>query len=532
LSSLVDDEAAAPAPREKRRKGILAQSALTSVAAAGSILAGLLLDVVIAARFGAGQITDSFFVAARLPLGLVAIVMVGANQALVPRFTSWLAIKGRRSAWRLISILLTSSFLAGVALVGVVAIVAEPLMRLTAPGLSGPQLELAASTSRVMFAIVPLVVAAEIVRALLNSLYSFIAPAAMNVIMNGVAAGLVITGPADIKRIAWAYVIGAAAQLVFVSIVAFRRGFRFHASLRVRDPEIVGAYRLCVRPIAGASLNPAARVGEQLFASFLPPGAITISNYAYRLVSAVGGAVFFRSIIVTLVPRLTSAVTRKDDDETFRTVRLGMQLMLLASVPLTVFMAVLARPASQALFRRGSFDRSDATLLGITLAVYALSLVGSAVQRALLAYFFSKLDTRTPLRNTIYGVLANMAFLPLCMLPFGFHNRDAVIGIALAYSLAQYVNVAHAWARLRPALGRKLGGMWGFFARLCVVSGLSGAVMLAGYRLLDLNAPMTRQELLVRTAAVAVAGLVVLGALSAALVPTQLREIKRGRVRV
>jgi peptidoglycan biosynthesis protein MviN/MurJ (putative lipid II flippase) len=125
-----------------------------------------------------------------------------------------------------------------------------------------------------------------------------------------------------------------------------------------------------------------------------------------------------------------------------------------------------------------------------------------------------------------------MAFLPLCMLPFGFHNRDAVIGIALAYSLAQYVNVAHAWARLRPALGRKLGGMWVFFARLCVVSGLSGAVMLAGYRLLDLNAPMTRQELLVRTAAVAVAGLVVLGALSAALVPTQLREIKRGRVRV
>lgn len=512
------------------RKGILAQSAMTSTAAGASILAGLLLDVAIATRFGAGKATDSFFVAARLPLGLVAIVMVGANQALVPRFASWLVVKGRRSSWQLVSAILTTSFLAGVALVALVAVFALPLMRITAPGLSTPQLKLAASTARIMFAIVPLIVAAEVVRALLNSLYSFVAPAAMNVVMNGIAAGLVFTGPRTIHHVAWAYVIGAAAQLVFVMIVAIRCGFRYYFSVKANDPDVTGAYKLCVRPLGGAALNPLARIGEQQFASFLPSGSITILNYAYRLVSALGGAVFFRSIIVTLVPRLTSAVTRKDDEETFSTVRLGILLMLLVSIPLTFFMAALSRPAALVVFRRGQFDRSAAALLGVTLAFYSLSLVGSALQRALLSLFFSRLDTKMPLRNTFYGVAANMLLLPICMLPFGFHNKNAVIGVAIAYSLAQYVNVAHAWYRLRPLLGRPIKGVGWFSFRLTVASAISGAVLTAGYEVLNLGMRMSRAELLARTAVVGLAGLVTLCLMCALLMRDDLREIRRGRV--
>lgn len=66
------------------------QSGLTSVAAAAAVASGLVLDVSIAASFGAGRATDAFFVAARIPLGLVAIVMVAANQALVPSISTWL----------------------------------------------------------------------------------------------------------------------------------------------------------------------------------------------------------------------------------------------------------------------------------------------------------------------------------------------------------------------------------------------------------------------------------------------------------
>jgi peptidoglycan biosynthesis protein MviN/MurJ (putative lipid II flippase) len=64
------------------------------------------LDVSIAARHGTVRETGAFFVAARIPLGLVAIVMVGANQALVPTVSTWLQKKTRIEGSRLVSALL------------------------------------------------------------------------------------------------------------------------------------------------------------------------------------------------------------------------------------------------------------------------------------------------------------------------------------------------------------------------------------------------------------------------------------------
>jgi putative peptidoglycan lipid II flippase len=508
---------------------VLKQSGLTSIAALAAIVSGLVLDVSIAATYGAGASTDAFFVAARLPLGLVAIVMVGANQALVPAFTTSLERYGFAATHRLVSILLNASLLGGLALTGLVGLIATPLMRITAPGLSDVSIALAASLTRTMFLVVPLVAFAEILRAYLNSRYSFFAPAAMNVVMNGLAAALILSIAATaatqprITLVAWAYVAGALAQALFMLVMALRRGLRYKASVRVTDPNVTATGRLLVRPLVGAGLNPIARIGEQLFTSFLPSGSITVLNYAYRLISAIGGSVLFRSVIVAIVPRLTSATSKDRKDEVGRITRLGVKIMLLLSLPLTAFMAVLAKPAALAVFRRGNFSRSDAAMLGVVLAVYSLSLVGSAVQRAMLSPFFARLDTRTPLRNTLYGVAADLLLIPLCILPFG-GAEAAIIGIAIAYSVSQYVNVGHAWYRLRHDLDIRMTGIWPTAWRLALASAVSGAAMLGARIALGLDHPMSRRALLLKTAGVGVLGAGLLAAIFPLIGADQLRE--------
>jgi putative peptidoglycan lipid II flippase len=489
-----------------RARRIVRQSGYTTVAAAVGVATGLLLDVLIAARFGAGQATDSLFVAARIPLGIVAILMVGANQALVPAITTSLERRGEDPTWRLVSTLLTGTILLGLALVALVAILADPLMRLTAPGLSQAAIVEAAQMTRILFLVVPLIGAAEVLRAVLNARYLFVAPAAMHAVMNAIAAAIVGMVAGGVGIVVWAYVAGAMVQLVFMVVMAVGRGIHLRPSFQLRDPEATAAARLTVRPLAGASLNPLARIGEQLFASFLPAGSITILNYGYRLISAIGGAVLFRSVMVALLPRLTSVTARGDDRGVRRLTNLGLRIMLAVSLSLTPFMAVLATPAAVALFRRGSFSRDDATLLGVVLAVYAASLVGSAVQRALLAPFYARLDTRTPLRNTIYGVGAGLLMVPVFVLPFG-HREFAVVGIAIAYSLSQYVHVAHAWWRLR-GIGISIEGVWSTAVRWGAAATVAGAVLLAGYSLFDLGDPTARARLVAELLAVALGGVV------------------------
>jgi putative peptidoglycan lipid II flippase len=144
--------------------------------------------------------------------------------------------------------------------------------------------------------------------------------------------------------------------------------------------------------------------------------------------------------------------------------------------------------------------------------VYSISLVGSALQRVLLSPFFAKLDTRTPLRNTIYGVAANLVLLPLLTLPFGWGNPNAIIGIALAYSLAQFVNVAHAGYRLRSTIGSPVRGIGRLAPRLVAASAISGGAMVAAVMLFQLDDGLSRGTLLLRTALTGLGGALILAA--------------------
>lgn len=505
-----------------RRSGLIRQTGNAGVVAAVAVASGLLLDVAIAARLGAGRSSDAYFAGIRLPLGIVAIVMVATNQALVPLFSTWKVHRGNRALAADVGHVLNATVLVSTAAAAAFAALAGPLVAVTVPGFDATTTRTAISVARITVFVIPLVCAAEVLRAYLNARFAYVVAAAMNVSMNVVAAAIVfIGGPGRVLWVAWAYLIGAAAQLLFMAVMSIRRGWR--PTWGVRAPAVRDAGRHATRPLVAASLNPAARLVEQAVVSFLPPGTLTVVHYGYRLVSAVGGAVFFRSVTVALVPRLTEAVARGDEAATRRTTALGIKVTLAIALPLTAFMAVLASPAVQILFRRGSFEREDARLLGLVLAVYAASLVGSGLQRALLSPFFARLDTRTPLRNTAYGVAANLLVLVVLV---QFHRDDqdwAVAAIALAYSGAQYVNVAHAAVRLRQTVGPPFAGTYSWTMRLSIASAAAGAVMWGLAELSNLFERVDRATMATLGAATGVAGGVTLVLALAALLRTDLR---------
>jgi peptidoglycan biosynthesis protein MviN/MurJ (putative lipid II flippase) len=109
--------------------------------------------------------------------------------------------------------------------------------------------------------------------------------------------------------------------------------------------------------------------------------------------------------------------------------------------------------------------------------------------------------------------VANLILLPLLVLPFGLHNGNAIIGVALAYSLAQYVNAGHAWYRLSHTDGNPLRGLRPFAIRLVIASALSAIAMIGASLVLNLGEESRngdRAQLLIRTPIAGIVGLVVL----------------------
>jgi putative peptidoglycan lipid II flippase len=463
------------------------------------------VDATIAALFGASARTDAFFIAATIPFALASVLLASANQALVPLINSWFRDHGPDAAMERVGGLMGTSLVITTAVAAVGVALAPIIPSILAPGASATTRASASEITALLFVTVITRVGAEVIRALLNARFSFAAPASMPIAENltVLATTLLLADRLGVPAVAVGYVAGGIVQLGYMYAVARTKGLRVRPRVRFRDPEIRVAFRLLRLPLAGTGLNMLARAVERFLASFLPAGSITILNYAWVVVNSLGGAIFFRSVVVALLPRLSEA--RRDDDVTRRVVGDGVRLMALISIPLTAIVVALADPIVRLFFQRGAFSPTSAMLLGSVLAIYALQFPLDAITRVFLSFWYSRLDTRVPFHNVALGVGLDVVFAAILVWPFGIR------GLALAYVLSSIGNLLHGYITVDRRLQLRLSPLLRLLAKIVFASVLAGAVGAA-----TLAALPASTDLLSRVLAVAVPGV----AASVALVLT------------
>src|SRR5260370_15622999 len=141
---------------------------------------GFVRDMVVALAFGAGPVTDAFFVAYRIPNVLRRLLAEGAlSTAVIPVFTEYAAVRSREELHRLVRATLGAA-LATLTVTTLLGITLAPwLLRAIAPGVtSDPAQEaLAVQLTRVMFPYLLLVGLAALGMGALNAENRFFAAA-------------------------------------------------------------------------------------------------------------------------------------------------------------------------------------------------------------------------------------------------------------------------------------------------------------------------------------------------------------------
>jgi putative peptidoglycan lipid II flippase len=490
---------------------LLRASAAGSLGSLVALGAGLLLDLTMALLLGAGPNTDALFVALRIPLGIAVFFPPTAVQILVPTISRWFEEGDvRRANARTTSVLAATALASGgVALAGF--LIAPAMVRFLAPGLATEGHVLAASLTRVVFLMIPAIATSEVLNAYRHANRSHgLASAVHGALgLTIVAILLISSDSAGVSIAAWAYVAGAAVQLAASFVLAYRTGFRFRAG-PVRTDEMRQLGSRSLRPLAASGVQLGTRIGEQMVASFLAPGSITILALANRLVSAVGGTLFFRPVMTAFIAPMSRLHAGGDLEGLRKLLRNGLRAMLAVSLSLTALVALAGVPFIAGLYALGDFTPEQARLLGITVGVYAASLPTAALQRMLLGFTFARLDTTTYLRNTIYGGIANLALLGSLIV--GWRPSPEILIVPIAFSLAQIVNVWHAAAVVRRQIGTALPTFGGEGRRILGTVAVAVAIMLPLRLVLvpDLAGPPL--TLVLTGLVTAVAGVLVLGA--------------------
>ncbi len=442
-------------PVATTEQGVVRAAGVVSLATLSSRILGFLRDMVVAQAFGAGPITDAFFVAFRIPNLLRRLLAEGAlSTAFIPVFTDYLTTRPRTELLRMLRAVAggMALLLAAVVLLGM--FLAPWIVRVIAPGFFAVPAtgELAVRLTRLMFPYLFFVGLAALAMGILNAHRHFLAPALAPVMLNlamiGAVLGLVPLFPEPIVGLAVGVLVGGLGQLLLQLPSLRRRGVLFVPALTPGHPAIRRIGLLMVPTVFGLAVTQLNIFVDTLIASFLRQGSISYLYYADRVVEFPLG-VFGIAIATAALPTMAEQAARGDSRALRQTLAFTLRLGLFITLPATVGLLVLRQPIIRVLFQRGEFTPRDTAATAWALGFYALGLAAFASVKIAAQVFYALGDTRTPVKVGIAAMVLNS----LLAVGLALFSPLAHGGLALATSCSATFNAG----MLLWLLSRRLG---------------------------------------------------------------------------
>jgi putative peptidoglycan lipid II flippase len=247
----------------------------------------------------------------------------------------------------------------------------------------------------------------------------------------------------------------------------------------------------------GSSIAQINLLLDTLIASFLISGSQTWLAQTDRLLEFPLG-VFGVALGTVILPSLSRHHVTSDREGFSKALDWGLRTALLISVPAMLGLVILAKPMLATLFQHGRFTAHDVDMAGLSLAALSLGLPAFALVKVVAPAFYSRQDTKTPVRAGVAALIANMAMNLLFVgILFALWHRPEQLGhgwlaaiaqvpglhmgLALASTLASYLNLWLLWHALRRegVFVRQPG--WGkHLLRLGAASLVLMAILVAG----------------------------------------------------
>jgi putative peptidoglycan lipid II flippase len=437
------------------KKQIARATGVLGAATLISRVAGLLRDMVVAAVFGAGMVTDAFFVAFTIPNLLRRFFAEGSlTAAFVPTFTDVLQHQGTAEARQVVRICWTLLLLV-LACVTLLGILSSPwLVKLIGYGFSdhAGKLALTDLLNRLMFPYIFFVSLVALFAGVLNVSGHFLSPALSPVMLNlaMIASALVLAPRMEQPIIALAFgvLFGGVVQFAMQIPVLYRFGYDLRLNFDFRHSAVVRVARLMVPGIFGVAIYQINVVVTRLLASFLQEGSVSWLYYGQRLFEFPQG-IFVVSLAQAVLPAMSRQAAAGDQNGFRDSLRFAMILILLVTIPAALGLVLCNQAVYSLFFMRGNFSAFDVSQAALALAWYAPGLLFVGISRVVVPSFYAMKDTRTPVLVSFWTLLVNIVAGVLLMRVMGH------AGLALALTIASMFNAVV----LTLLLARRLGSL-------------------------------------------------------------------------
>ncbi len=436
-------------------KRLLQSTVIVSTMTLLSRVFGFVRDMVIAVVFGATGLTDAFIVAFRIPNMFRRMSGEGAfSQAFVPVISEYKTTKSDSDVKDLVDHVSGSLGLILFAVTAIGILLAPFLIFAFAPGFSSEtdQQQLATQMLRLTFPYVMFISLTAMAAGILNSFGRFAVPAFTPVLLNlALIASALLLAPKlehPITALAWGVFIAGIVQLLFQFPSLLKLGLLPRPRLNWKHSGVRKIFRLMLPALLGSSAAQVNLLINTIIASFLISGSISWLYYSDRFVE-LPLAIFGVAIGTVILPRLSSQHGKKSMVEFSATIDWAMRLNLLVVLPAMIGLVILGLPILSTMIQYGSFTAADSRMAALSMATYALGLPAFASVRILAPGFFSRQDTKTPVRFALISIAVNLVLNVLILIPWIWQELPAGHAVlALSAAVAANVNAILLYRKL------------------------------------------------------------------------------------
>lgn len=417
----------------------------------GSKVLGFIRDALIAAKFGLGIETDTFFLSLTAVTLFVTMLVRAINTTVVPILDEVEVEKGKNKKIVHTNNLLNVLLMVATLITFIAILIAPLIIKILALGFEGEQFNLAVLLMRIGLPVMLLATIVGVFRGYLQSELMFKETAMTQIPYNIVFILFLIffSSKYGITGLMISSVLAVLSQMLIQIPGMLKTGYKYKPIINFHSHYIKKMFYLSGPVLISAVINDINKIVDKSLASTLVAGSISALDYADRIQQLVYG-VFIMAITTVIYPLLSKEASIGSKKELINVMQKGFNVILIITIPATLGMIILAEPIVSLAFERGAFTVAATNMTSSALIFYTIGLVGISIRTLLYRVYYSLQDTKTPLVNSLIAIIINI-ILNLILIKYMGHN-----GLALATSIAAIITALLLLYNLRKKLG-KLG---------------------------------------------------------------------------
>lgn len=403
---------------------------------------GLVREMFLAEKFGAGFISDAFILAISIPTVLITSFAAAINTNYIPIISEIEKKDNPKEIKNFNGILLTFIFIICTIIVAIFFIFTKQIVKLFAFGYDEQGLAYVITLTRISILSVYFLLTQYMFQGYLEYRESFKGTALSGVLLNiGFLLGLYFSTAEKYYILGYGILLAYILSFLYLFILAKKNKFESNINFNFKNKYLKKMIILTIPLLLNSAIWEINGLIDKSVSSTIGQGYISSLNYANYIVNMVV-SVFATSIATVAFPKFVKLINENKNEDVGIEIRKAIKYILIISIPFMSLLMIYSKDIVKVLFFRGEFGLEALDVTSNSVKLYAIGMIFTCLQTIIFKAFYAFQDTKNPTKAVIITITLNIILNILLSHIIGY------IGIVLATVISTAISIIPLLYRL------------------------------------------------------------------------------------